>query len=42
MQQSIVEAVMAGQHVLGVLPTGAGKSLCYQIPACPGMTRPAR
>ena len=33
MQQSIVEAVMAGQHVLGVLPTGTGKSLCYQIPA---------
>ena len=33
MQQSIVEAIMAGQHVLGILPTGTGKSLCYQIPA---------
>ena len=33
MQQSIVEAAMAGKHVLGVLPTGTGKSLCYQIPA---------
>ena len=33
MQQSIVEAAMAGEHVLGILPTGAGKSLCYQIPA---------
>ena len=33
MQQSIVEAVMAGEHVLGILPTGTGKSLCYQIPA---------
>ena len=33
MQQSIVEAAMAGEHVLAVLPTGAGKSLCYQIPA---------
>ena len=33
MQQAIVEAVMAGQHVLGILPTGTGKSLCYQIPA---------
>ena len=33
MQQSIVEAVMAGQHMLGILPTGTGKSLCYQIPA---------
>ena len=33
MQQSIVKAVMDGQHVLGILPTGTGKSLCYQIPA---------
>ena len=33
MQQSIVEAAMAGKHVLGILPTGTGKSLCYQIPA---------
>ena len=33
MQQAIVEAAMAGEHVLGILPTGAGKSLCYQIPA---------
>ena len=33
MQQSIIRAVMAGEHVLGILPTGAGKSLCYQIPA---------
>jgi len=33
MQQSIVETVMAGEHALGILPTGTGKSLCYQIPA---------
>ena len=33
MQQAIVEEAMAGNHVLGILPTGAGKSLCYQIPA---------
>ena len=33
MQQAIVEAAMAGKHVLGILPTGTGKSLCYQIPA---------
>ena len=33
MQQSIVEAALAGENLLGILPTGAGKSLCYQIPA---------
>ena len=32
-QQSIVEAAMAHKHVLGILPTGSGKSLCYQLPA---------
>ena len=33
MQQAIVEAVMAKEHVFGILPTGTGKSLCYQVPA---------
>ena len=33
LQQSIVEKAMGGEHVLGILPTGTGKSLCYQIPA---------
>ena len=33
MQRSIVEAAMAGESVLGILPTGTGKSLCYQIQA---------
>ena len=33
LQQVIVEEAMAGKHVLGVLPTGTGKSLCYQVPA---------
>lgn len=33
LQQVIVEAAMQGVHALGILPTGTGKSLCYQIPA---------
>ncbi len=33
LQQSIVESCMQGRHVLGILPTGTGKSLCYQVPA---------
>ena len=33
LQEAIVEAAMRGGHVLGILPTGTGKSLCYQIPA---------
>ena len=32
-QREILEAVVAGQDVLAVMPTGAGKSLCYQLPA---------
>ena len=33
MQQSVIESAMAGKHLLAILPTGAGKSLCYQVPA---------
>lgn len=32
-QQSIVESILDGSDVLGIMPTGAGKSICYQIPA---------
>jgi ATP-dependent DNA helicase RecQ len=33
MQARVVERVMAGQHTAAIMPTGAGKSLCYQLPA---------
>ena len=33
LQRVIVEAAMRGEHTIGILPTGTGKSLCYQVPA---------
>lgn len=39
-QQAVIEAVMAGRDCLAVMPTGGGKSLCFQLPAIlrPGLT----
>ena len=39
-QKEIVDAILAGRDVLVVMPTGAGKSICYQVPALmmPGIT----
>src|SRR5919201_138971 len=39
-QRHVIEKVMAGRSVVAVMPTGSGKSLCYQLPALalPGLT----
>lgn len=39
-QKQIIEQILSGRDVLAILPTGAGKSLCYQYPALklPGIT----
>ena len=39
-QEKVIEAILANKDVVGIMPTGAGKSICYQIPALifPGIT----
>ena len=39
-QEEVVASVLRGKDVLAIMPTGAGKSVCYQVPAMllPGIT----
>lgn len=39
-QAEVIETILSNKDVVGIMPTGAGKSICYQIPALifPGLT----
>ncbi len=39
-QEALIDGILSGRDVLGIMPTGAGKSICYQVPALlfPGIT----
>ena len=39
-QDRMVQAILSGRDAMGIMPTGAGKSICFQVPAMllPGVT----
>ena len=33
-QEQLIDALLQGRDAMGIMPTGAGKSMCYQLPRC--------